>query len=263
MTNANAANVITAIAATFQQQFNFKNISKEAYESLYDKFSLETENKEAFYARIESQFDFPGIKIVKTLEGEAQEINEKNYAKRKPVVVSLNFPEDLVESLALASEESRNFAVSAIQSQIAEYVKDKFVDGFAPEIGDHSLAAILRDRASTGSRGGLDPALLDHASESLYDYALTVAFQGNVALAKAFKTLGAARFARSAVTRAGIERTPERIERLKARIDGWLEFVGQTTPEALDDFSRVYTIWTNQIDKLLEADVSTDMNAYI
>jgi len=249
-TSSNVSN-----AGTFAATYNFKTISQEDYNELFEKFAAQGETKESFFARIQGGFEFPGI------DAKTNELKDaKKFAKRKSLTLTLHSLNDVVAALAgNVAEATVEFVSAAINKVITDYVKVQYVDTFQ-DVGVHDLAAILEYQASTGTRGGgvsIDEATYKAALESFK--VCMVSALGNEKGAEMLTTIAKARFTPSAVTRANLQLTETTAQKLETRVDQWGAWLNETAPEQADDFAIVHNVWINNIKKLTKQQAQVNL----
>jgi len=264
MNQVTASAVVIATSFAFTQRYNFKVISKELYDGLFDNgFAQEGETKEAFYARIQPQFEFPGVAVDK-ITGEATLKDKVKYAKRLSTEVTLQSLPQLAD-LTNAGVDSKavEFITVQINKVVADFVKSQYIDAFAP-VGDHSLATILEFQAKSGTRGGgftIDETTLKEAIES-FGVCMAEAL-GNQKGGDMLANIAKGRFTASSVSRGGLTVSEETAGKLLARVDQWAHWLNETNPTLADEYSVVHAMWTTNIEKLVKAGAVFDLESVI
>lgn len=265
VTTTTAPAATTAIpAGKFLMRYNFKAISKDLYDGLFEAgFAQDGETKEAFYARIQPQFEFPGLAVNK----ETQEVTVKDktkYAKRLSVEVQLDSLPELKDLLnAGVDTKAVDFITSQINKTVADFVKSQYIDAFTA-VGDHSLSAILEFQAKSGTRGGgfsIDETTLKDAIES-FGVCMAEAL-GNQKGGDMLANIAKGRFTASAVSRGGLTVSEETANKLLARVDQWANWLNVTNPTLAEEYAIVHAMWTTNIEKLVKAGAVFDLESVI
>lgn len=251
-------------AGQFAMRYNFKAISKELYEALFENgFAQDGETKEAFYSRIEPQFEFVGLAKNKDT-GEIVLKDKTKYAKRLSVEVKLtSLPQLLDLTAAGVDVKAVDFITAQINKTVADFVKSQYVDAFQP-VGSHTLQDILDFQAKSGTRGGgfsIDETTLKEAIES-FGVCMTEALnnqKGGDMLANIAK----GRFTASSVSRGGLTVSEETAGKLLARVDQWAHWLNETNPTLADEYAVVHAMWTTNIEKLVKAGATFDLESVI
>ncbi len=219
--------------------YTFKKMAAAAFGSLVAAF------EPAEQERIRAQFE--------TLE-------EGKYYKRKPEPVELTLPTQL-DTLTGSPEEIALFT-GAVTRLITEFVKYQYIDNFLP-VGDHSLDAIAKVQAESGSRGAtafaIDEAVYAKAVTSLEQYLAAVL--NNAPAAEKVANIAKQRFTRSAITRGLGNFSEEVLNKLQVRLDAWAVAISQQPggDEMVEEFAPVHALWTGAINRLLKADANIDI----
>lgn len=251
-------------AGTFQMRYNFKAISKELFDGLFENgYALEGESKESFLARIAPQFEFPGLGKDKDT-GEAKVTNKDKFAKRLSVEVTLNSIPELAQLLDAGVEtKAVDFITANINKVVADFVKSQYIDNFTA-VGSHSLADILEFQAKSGTRGGgfsIDETTLKEAIES-FGVCMTEAL-GNQKGGDMLANIAKGRFTASAVSRGGLTVSEETSTKLQNRVDQWAQWLNNTNPQLADEYATVHAMWSTNLDKLAKAGATFDLESVI
>ena len=267
-TEATVNTVLLTAALTFTMRYNFKAISKELYDGLFENgFAQEGETKEAFYARIQPQFEFPGLAVKKDeVTGEVTETvkDKTKYAKRLSVEVKLNSLPQLADLTAAGVDaKAVEFITAQINKTVADFVKSQYIDAFQP-VGVHDLSAILEFQAKSGTRGGgfsIDEVTLKEAIES-FGICMAEAL-GNQKGGDMLANIAKGRFTASSVSRGGLTVSEETASKLMARVDQWANWLNINNTTLADEYSVVHSMWTTNIEKLVKAGATFDLESVI
>lgn len=217
----------------FQNTFTFRKIKKSDLEQL-------VQNVDAPEAEVRAQFDVS---------------EDGASARRKPVTVDLEVPA-FAESLP---ETARD----VIMAFVGQFVKATYIDNFVA-VGAHDWATIEADMANR-SRGGRRAAfditdeVMKAAAASIE--AFVTAGTGKKVVGEKFSKAVVGKFSKSAIQRNIGDVTEDVLDKLASWLERWVEHVGQTEPDTLEEYSDVFSMLVSKIDSHRESDLGSVADA--